>query len=232
MVNVNLAMGYVYLRTGRSALAEESIKKGIELGEELLRLWPKYYGYRIQLGIAYATMATMHIGKKQMPEAQKFAHQAMEIFDGMEADGLALSAQMSFVNDLRPLAMFFQVQGGDYSKAISAAEKLAAKTPPSGAMAYNLACIYALAGAAAAKDEQLSTGERVRLADEYGRKAMELLHKSRDRYLNSRRALLHMQQDSDLASLRSRPDYQRLVQELERQYPAEEKQPPRSAPSI
>jgi len=222
-VNAYLTMGYVYLRTGRVAPAEESLKKGIEHGEDLLRLWPKFYSYRIQLGIAYATMATLNLGKQRPQEAQKFAYQAMQIFDAMEAEGIVLPGQIGFVNDVRPLGLYFQVHRGDYTQAIAGAEKLAAKIPPWGGMAYNLACVYALASAAAAKDEKISTSERNQLTEHYGAKAIELLHKSRDRYLSSRRTLLHMQQDADLEALRSRPDYQRLVTELEKQYPADGK---------
>jgi tetratricopeptide (TPR) repeat protein len=225
MVTALLSMSYVHLRMGRSGQAQESLKKGIELGEELLRLYPKFYGYRIQLGIAYATLSTLNLNFNKPADAQQYGFKAMEIFDAMEADGIMLPTQFSFVNDVRPLGMYFMIRNGDYAKAVAGADKLSAKIPPTGGMAYNLACVYALAAANEAADEKLASEERQRLSEKHALQALDMLQKSRQAYLNRPQTLQHMKKDTDLDFLRSRADFIKFIGELETQLaPAEKKQ--------
>jgi hypothetical protein len=64
----------------------------------------------------------------------------------------------------------------------------------------------------AEKDAKLAAAERAKQARAYADRAIELLGEAIAKGFEN--AAL-MQKDTDLASLRSRPDFQQLVQELE-----------------
>jgi hypothetical protein len=83
-------------------------------------------------------------------------------------------------------------------------------------LAYNLACVYALAAGAIAADTAVGAEEKSRLVDQDVTLAIDWLGKSRSDYLNTRQAVQHMKQDTDLDSLRSRPEFKRLLAELEK----------------
>ena len=211
-----LTMGYVSLRGGKFAPAMENLQKGIALGEELLRLQPKFYPYRIQLAMAYYTMSTIELNRNRNAEAEAFAHKAATLFDAMDKDGVLLPWLIPIVTSMRALDLVFVVRKGDYTGAVASAEVLSAKSPPKAALAYNLACVYALAAAAAAADEKVPTQVRSQSVEKFSGHAMELLRKSREGYLNSPGAIQHMKKDTDLDSLRSRQDFKDFVAELEK----------------
>ena len=77
---------------------------------------------------------------------------------------------------------------------------------------YNLSCIFCLAADAAASDSQLSAPDRVRLKAKYADRAMEFLRRL---VLTDFRNVDSLKTDKDLTVLRSRADFQKLVQELE-----------------
>src|SRR5262249_10253256 len=186
---------------------------------ELLHIQPKFYPYRIQLAMAYYTMSTIELGRNRNAEAETFAHKAAGLFDEMERDGVLLPWLIPIVNSMRALDLVFVVHKGDYAGAVASAEILSAKSPPKGAMAYNLACVYALAAAAAAGDEKVPAQARNQSIERYSGHAVELLRKSRDGYLNLPATIQHMKKDTDLDFLRSRQDFKDFVAELEKQFP-------------
>jgi hypothetical protein len=78
---------------------------------------------------------------------------------------------------------------------------------------YNIACVFAISSAAAEKDSKLAPADRMRLKAQYADRAVELLHQAVAKGLQNTSALTT---DPDLALLRSREDFQKLVQELEK----------------
>jgi serine/threonine-protein kinase len=78
--------------------------------------------------------------------------------------------------------------------------------------AYNAACVYSLASAAAHKDNNLPAAEQQKLGQRYADRAMELL---RQAVAKGYKDAAHMQKDPDLAALRQRDDFKKLVADLE-----------------
>jgi len=74
---------------------------------------------------------------------------------------------------------------------------------------------HALSATAVLKDTELAAGERDRLADQYATRAVELLSRAKARgYFSSANARDELDTAPELAPLRSRPDFQKLVAEV------------------
>ncbi|MCI0639460.1 MAG: serine/threonine-protein kinase, partial [Gemmataceae bacterium] len=104
---------------------------------------------------------------------------------------------------------------GQHTQAVAEAERLAQQASAPPGVLYNAACVYALAVSAVQKDSELPSTERTRLAEKYAVRAVELLTKVHSAGFFKRPTMAaHLQQDPDLAALRARADYRRLVDEL------------------
>jgi hypothetical protein len=77
---------------------------------------------------------------------------------------------------------------------------------------YNIACVFSGSSVAAAKDGKLTPADRTRLKAQYADRAMESLHQAVAKGFQNAAAL---KSDPDLAPLRSREDFQKLVQEVD-----------------
>jgi hypothetical protein len=105
---------------------------------------------------------------------------------------------------------------GNHSQAVAEADDLAQGKDLRGDTLYDLACVYAVSSAAAQKDASLPHADRERLAERRAGQAVELLAKAQATgYFKERARVEHLKQDTDLDALRARPDYQKLVRELE-----------------
>jgi tetratricopeptide (TPR) repeat protein len=106
---------------------------------------------------------------------------------------------------------------GDHAGAVAQAEKDGDNKSADGPALYALACVHALACAAAHSDRGLAAEERRRRAERYGGQAVELLAQARAKGLFAdAHRLAHFKADADLAALRSRPDFVALAAELGR----------------
>jgi tetratricopeptide (TPR) repeat protein len=104
---------------------------------------------------------------------------------------------------------------GDHVRAVAEAESLADDKPRLGDDSYRLACVYALSAAALVEDAQLSPADRDRLAARYAVRAIEWLRLAQTvNYFNEPTMMEYLKNDSDLNSLRSRKDFQRLLNEF------------------
>ena len=92
---------------------------------------------------------------------------------------------------------------------------------------YQAARVYALASAAAQKDEQASPADRAKLAEQYAARAVELLVRAeRAGYFATPARLADLKTDPDLATLRTRQAFNSLLREAEgRGKPGVEKGP-------
>src|SRR5262249_34070640 len=77
---------------------------------------------------------------------------------------------------------------------------------------YNIACVFARSWVAADKDTKLAPSDRDRLKTRYADGAMQFLHQAVAKgYQNAP----ELKSDPDLAPLRSREEFRKLVQEVE-----------------
>ena len=109
---------------------------------------------------------------------------------------------------------FEKVKTEKYAEAV-AASSLAAKDKEAHPVTiYNAGCVHALASTHARQDTKLVPAEREQRAEEYARRAVELVRRAVAKGFND---LAHIKKDRDLDSLRSREDFQKLVGDVEKQ---------------
>src|SRR5207244_12774477 len=90
-----------------------------------------------------------------------------------------------------------------------------------GALLYNLACVYALSAKAVrannSADPPVPAAESGKRLDQYARHAVALLQEARQAGFFARAAnVQNLKKDPDLDAVRSRDDFKKLVQELEK----------------
>jgi len=78
--------------------------------------------------------------------------------------------------------------------------------------AYDAGCLFARCVPLAQADQKIAEAQRLMLAQQYGDQAMMWLRAAIARGYND---VEHMKTDDDLTSLRQRPDFQKLLAELE-----------------
>ena len=100
-------------------------------------------------------------------------------------------------------------RAGDHKRATQEAKELAAQPGAGASEFYNLACIFALAVHPAHEDAPQR--------EQYAARAMELLEKSRDAgFFKSPGALDTMKNDPNLDALKSRDEFKKFLNDLER----------------
>jgi serine/threonine-protein kinase len=106
---------------------------------------------------------------------------------------------------------------GDHARATSQANEVLKKTAIPGPTLHHLATVFTVSARAAGQDPKLSQADRERLAEQYASRAVELLRKAAELgYFKAAANVDFFETDPDLEPLRSRPDFQRLLSELER----------------
>ncbi|MBI3406980.1 MAG: protein kinase [Planctomycetes bacterium] len=108
-------------------------------------------------------------------------------------------------------------QLGSYREAVAEAERLA----PANALEklyfreFTRAHVYAAAASAAAADAKLESADKVRLAEEFAARSLELLERGYEAREFDRHELASLQIDRDFAILRSRPGFRKLLERIE-----------------
>jgi hypothetical protein len=94
---------------------------------------------------------------------------------------------------------------GNVTAAVAEAAALAEEPKASGSLLYNVACVYALAAAQEDRQREVYAGQ-----------ALALLRRARAAgFFKDPAKVAHLKQDTDLAPLRPREDFQKFVAELE-----------------
>src|SRR5262249_25819259 len=130
-------------------------------------------------------------------DALRDCDRALELETGKERDGLrALHAHT--------LALL-----GERASALAEADEVAGAKDLDGLAFVDLAATYALSAAAVARDDQLKSAERAERHERQASRAVELLPKARAQGYQGIEAL---GKDGDFTALRSRADFQKLLQ--------------------
>jgi tetratricopeptide (TPR) repeat protein len=109
---------------------------------------------------------------------------------------------------------------GRVDEATKEAEALTAKTSAPPEMLYEAACTYALAARWIRQAARGTSPGRQQQAEGFEGKAVQLLLRAKDAGLFKDPAVVeHLKQDGDLEALHARPDYKKLVTELEKKPP-------------
>jgi tetratricopeptide (TPR) repeat protein len=106
---------------------------------------------------------------------------------------------------------------GNYAQATKEADVLASKGSLNGGVLYDLARVYSVSASVVQKDAKLPAEEKGQLAGQYATRAVQLLARARTAgfFKNASKAE-RLKNDTDLAALRPREDFQKLLAELKK----------------
>jgi serine/threonine-protein kinase len=195
-------LGYVKMNKPQEAL--DSFDQAAQTHESVLQRQPGEAAARESLGHVHAGRALALGALQRYAEAVAEWDQAVELAGGPQRDDWQLRRALT-LNRV-----------GDHGRASAAAAVLAERASLPLINLYTLACIQGRAATLALKDEKLAVDERKKLAEDYGAQAVKLLRRLQAAgQLNGPERLAQLQKEPALASLRSRGDFQSLLEELE-----------------
>jgi serine/threonine protein kinase/tetratricopeptide (TPR) repeat protein len=189
--------------------AEASHQQALQIYEKLVREHPDVWEYAWQLGRCYSHLALDAQDAGRPDATLTNSDKAIEILEGVISRGhRQVRADLYDVWIFRAVALAGR---GDHARATAEANAVGRQEGLGQSNDYNIACVFALSSAAAGNDSKLAPADRTRLKEQYADRAMEFLHRAVAKgYQNAPSIKI----DPDLAPLRSRDDFQKLVREL------------------
>jgi serine/threonine-protein kinase len=129
----------------------------------------------------------------------------------LEGDG----ADRAFLRMSRALT---QTRLGQYEQAVSLAEELVGPPATANHTVYSAACLFSRASVEVGRDAKRAAGERQALAEQYAARAVALLRRNQAQgYFKEPALVADLKRNTDLAPLRSREDFRKLLLELPQQ---------------
>jgi hypothetical protein len=206
---IYLAMSYNSLGTfaDRSSKQEDGIAwytKAIAVLEAVRQHEPNQAQASDLLGTAHTLRAFDLTRLNRHGEALRDWDRALELAHASAKDG---------IRQQRALALAHE---GHHVQAVAEVHDLTERKEVNAARLYDLACVCALALAAAHQDTKLPQAQRDQLGEEYAVRAIELLAKAQTAgHFKDRTKVEHLKKDTDLDGLRGRDDFQELVDALD-----------------
>ena len=118
---------------------------------------------------------------------------------------------------------------GEHVQAATEMEALLTEGKAQPVNVFQFGCYYVCSSAAAAQDARLSPAEREKLADQYGRRGVELLRQAQAAgYFRDPARLARMKENKDLDAARGREDFKTFLAELEAKQQESRAKNPRS----
>jgi serine/threonine protein kinase/tetratricopeptide (TPR) repeat protein len=202
--------GHYYNNMRQAAKAETAHQQALQIYEKLAREHPDVWEYTYDLGRCRHNLASDAQLAGRSDAALANSEKAIEILEQLISRGHELAR--SDVFDIRLFRAGVLAGRGDHARATDEANAVARQERLGHVIHYNIACVFALASAAAEHDSKLTPADRAKLKTQYADRAMEFLHQAVAKGFENAPAL---KSDPDLASLRSREEFQKLVQEVE-----------------
>jgi serine/threonine-protein kinase len=156
-------------------------------------------------------LSGIHLARGQVLAMRKRYADALPAYDragelAAEGNKQRLRLERSLVEGLA------QVDKGEHERAAALAQAAVDAAPRDGGLLYMAAEVLALDAAAVARDERLPAAERGRRAEGYAARAVDLLRRAQAQgYFASPANRDNLRTDNDLAFLRSRADFQKLL---------------------
>jgi thiol-disulfide isomerase/thioredoxin len=207
---------------GQRAEAERGYREALAAQEKLVADVPSHPVYSSHLADTAASLGSL-LEEKDPAAAQPYLERALQARRRAYQVGRGSQEARRLRGAYTDLAALLK-RRGRHAALSRLADELREDFPASNVDAYNAACYVADAARVAGAASSLPEAERRRLADGYGARAVKLLHQAVQEGYRDR---AHMDRDTDLDPLRERKDYQALLVELDKRYPAPPQTPAR-----
>jgi tetratricopeptide (TPR) repeat protein len=196
---------WAILENGRSHFeaAVRLTSRGVELAEEIVRKEPNYVNGRTICVNVHGERAHAYEGLKRYAQAATEWRRCVELSD----------------ESLRVVLRIFQARdqlfAGDCSGGGTAIWELAANPKTTGDALYEVAELLTFAAGLVLKDASTTPARRSAEHESYVRQAIESLQRLRDSgYFKNPENMKDLQETDRLDNLRSRPEFQKLLREM------------------
>ena len=215
----HLNLGNLLSDTGRLKEAEAAYRETLKLQQQLATDFPNQLDIRYELAGTLVSLANLCNQRRDFAAAKGYLDEAAPHHRAtLKVNPRHPDYRQFYRNNLWTLA---QAQAGllDRAAAVKVAEQIRDLGWDAADDAYHAACALALCIPIVAKHDKLNADERQAAVQFYGDEAMKLL---RDAVAKGYKNAAQMKADRNLAPLRGRDDFQKLLAELEGKF----EQPP------
>ncbi|GIW85193.1 MAG: hypothetical protein KatS3mg107_0853 [Gemmataceae bacterium] len=207
-------LGFLLADTGRLKEAEECFQAALKLQDRLAAEFPNQPDLRNELAGTLGNLANLCNQRRDFAAAKEYLEKARpHHLAALQANPRHPMYRQFYRNNLLALAL---AHAGllDPAAAVQTAQTLRDLdwNPP--ADAYDAACALSRCIPIVEKHDKLDADKRKQAVQFYGDEAMKLLHEA---VAKGFRDVAYMKQNSALAPLRTRNDFQKLLKELESQ---------------
>ncbi|HET6882644.1 MAG TPA: protein kinase [Pirellulales bacterium] len=200
-------LGLFQMQNGQFDKADQAYREGIDLLERLVREFPAVPEYQGALGAALNDFA-MATGQRDPQGARALLERAI----GCQQLAIELNPRErtfhKFLRNHHLVLSRILLQLGEHADAAREATKMAELSFEPARDHYDAACYLARCVPLATKDTTLSDAERVALAEDYSRRAVEQLERAIAAGYND---FDHLGRDRDLDALRDRHEFRKLL---------------------
>ena len=212
-------LGILLYQTGRPKEAEAAFRETLKLQQQLATDFPNQLDIRYELAGTLVSLANLCNQRRDFAAAKGYLDEAAPHHRAtLKVNPRHPDYRQFYRNNLWTLA---QAQAGllDRAAAVKVAEQIRDLGWNPADDAYHAACALALCIPIVEKHDKLNADERQAAVQFYGDEAMKLL---RDAVAKGYKNAAQMKADRNLAPLRGRDDFQKLLAELEGKF----EQPP------
>jgi eukaryotic-like serine/threonine-protein kinase len=205
-------LGLAHLKNKQTQQAEAMFRKKVAAQKQLVTALPESAPHHGVLGHSMMELARVLIHHDKVAEAKDLIGEAIEEqWAALKTEPESAAHRAALHEHYRFCAVFL-IKTGEHAEVLRIAEKLVADSRARW-QEYRLAGRLAARGStAAAKDARLDEAQRAKVADSYAERAVQFLDKAVHSGCKDLRGL---QNDAELAPLRMRADFQKLLADLE-----------------
>jgi tetratricopeptide (TPR) repeat protein len=196
-------LGNLLRDQGKRDEAEAAYHDALKIQGLLAAEFPTVPEYRQELALSHSNLGYLLLNQGKRDEARAAHREALKIRAGLAVD-------FPKVSQYQLAEVLFGL--GDHTAAAAAAQQLIRTASDPAIDAYNAACILARCVPLAKGDSKLNSSQREERAQDYANRALALLRQS---VQNGYTDVVHIKTDTDLDPLRSHPEFQKLLRELE-----------------
>jgi tetratricopeptide (TPR) repeat protein len=164
------------------------------------------------VGMISNNLGELHLATGRWEAARGSFEEALEICDRLVREHELYVSFRTELNTAQIGLARARARQGDHEAALRGIEPALKDVHLSAAHVYDVGCAFALASAAAAHDARLTPAERLRLGEQHAARGVEWLKRA---FSNGYHDLANLKKDTELASLRARGDFKKLVNKLE-----------------
>jgi eukaryotic-like serine/threonine-protein kinase len=205
-------MGALYINNTRQLQnADAAHLKALQILEKLAEEHPDVLEFNYDVGHCYFELAVDERLLGRSDAALASFDKAIRILEHVVSRGYG-RARTDFLNARIGHASVLTVRGA-HAQAIDEVTEVGRQDGLSAGNLYNIGCVFALSSATAGNDTKLSGADRTRLKSQYADRAMEFLHEAVAKGFQN---AAELKSDPDVAPLRSREDFEKLLREVKR----------------